>query len=199
MSPSRRAFLKGTCLGGTGLVVSVAGCTSARDGTTEPPTQEPTESPAPTGTPTQTSTASPTGGGNTVLMVTEAGGSFFDPIGLFVEPGEAVTWEIRSDAHSATAYHEDHFMAVETRIPADAAGWDSETMRGVGETFTHTFETPGTYDYFCIPHKAYGMVGRIVVGQPGGPAAGSMPPDGEVPTGAAIVERGAIPYDEFSA
>lgn len=135
----------------------------------------------------------------TIFMVTEGGGSFFDPIGLFVEPGETVTWEIQSDAHSTTAYDQEHFMATVTRIPPEAAAWDSETVRGAGETFTHTFEVRGTYDYFCIPHKAYGMVGRIVVGQPGGPAEGSMPPDGEVPASDTIVNQGAIPYDEFTA
>src|SRR2546422_629038 len=29
----------------------------------------------------------------------------------------------------------------------------------------------GVYDYFCLPHEAAGMVGRIVVGRPGGPGA----------------------------
>ncbi len=30
---------------------------------------------------------------------------------------------------------------------------------------------PGVYDYFCMPHEAAGMVGRIVVGRPVGPGA----------------------------
>ena len=33
----------------------------------------------------------------------------------------------------------------------------------------------GVYDYFCLPHEAAGMVGRIVVGRPGGP--GTLPFD----------------------
>ena len=31
----------------------------------------------------------------------------------------------------------------------------------------HTFTIPGVYDYLCMPHEAAGMVGRIVVGDPG--------------------------------
>jgi hypothetical protein len=42
------------------------------------------------------------------------------------------------------------------------------------------------------------MVGRIVVGQPGGPAAGGMPPDGKVPTSQTIVEKGVVSYESFS-
>ncbi|MFC7080300.1 plastocyanin/azurin family copper-binding protein [Halorussus caseinilyticus] len=66
-------------------------------------------------------------------------------------------------------------------------------------TFSYTFEVSGTYDYFCIPHKALGMVGRVVCGEPGGPAEGSMPPDGDVPESQAIVDRGTISYEEFAS
>ena len=34
-----------------------------------------------------------------------------------------------------------------------------------------TLIVPGVYDYYCMPHEAVGMVGRIVVGQPLGPGA----------------------------
>jgi hypothetical protein len=42
------------------------------------------------------------------------------------------------------------------------------------------------------------MVGRIVAGEPGGPAEGSMPPDGEVPESQTIVDQGAVSYSDFS-
>ena len=32
-----------------------------------------------------------------------------------------------------------------------------------GESFTTTFEEPGTYTYFCQPHRSSGMVGKVVV------------------------------------
>ena len=31
--------------------------------------------------------------------------------------------------------------------------------------FDVTLTAPGVYDYFCTPHEAAGMVGRIVVGK----------------------------------
>ena len=42
------------------------------------------------------------------------------------------------------------------------------------------------------------MVGRIVVGQPGGPAEDNPIPDGVVPESAIIVDQGAITIEEFN-
>ncbi|MFW5937619.1 MAG: plastocyanin/azurin family copper-binding protein, partial [Halanaeroarchaeum sp.] len=61
-----------------------------------------------------------------------------------------------------------------------------------------TFATEGTYDYYCMPHQSLGMVGRFVVGEPGGPADGSMPEHGDVPESSTIVEEGSVSYEAFS-
>ena len=37
-----------------------------------------------------------------------------------------------------------------------------------------TLTQEGVYDFFCIPHEHAGMVGRIIVGQPGGSPAASV-------------------------
>jgi plastocyanin len=96
----------------------------------------------------------------------------FEPATFTVAPGEEVVWYNNSArAHSVTAY--------EDGIPAAAdyfatGGYDSEAaareawdgMNGSienGEQYAHTFEVPGTYNYFCIPHERAGMVGQIVV------------------------------------
>jgi len=55
--------------------------------------------------------------------------------------------------------------------PEAAAPWDSGFLVKPGDTFEVTFTVEGVYDYFCLPHEAAGMVGRIVVGRPGGPGA----------------------------
>lgn len=119
--------------------------------------------------------------------VVKMGNDYFDPIGLYVRPGTNVRFQIEAGTHSATAYTD--------RIPSGAAPFDSGTMSEGG--FEHTFDTPGTYDYYCIPHKATGMVGRVVVGEPGGPAEATPIPDGAVPGSETIVEHGSIPADEF--
>ena len=147
---------------------------------------------------TETTGTGTTGGEETVDMVTEDSEYFFDPIGLFVEPGTTVTWNNASGSHSSTAYAESLDAADVTRIPEGAEPWNSEILSEEGATFEHTFEAEGTYDYFCIPHKQLGMVGRIVVGQPGGPAEEGSVPDGELPASQDIVDQGSISYDDFS-
>lgn len=112
---------------------------------------------------------------------------YFDPVGLHVEPGDTVRFEVAAGSHSATAYPD--------RVPEGADAFDSG-VRSDG-SFEHAFEVPGTYDHYCVPHRAVGMVGRIVVGEPGGPAEESPLPDGEVPDGEAIVEQGAIGHGQF--
>jgi plastocyanin len=130
-------------------------------------------------------------------MVTEGSDYYFDPIGLSVEPGTTITWVNEAGAHSATAYAEGTGGASVTRIPPDAEPWNSDTLSAEGATFEHSFEIQATYDYFCIPHKTLGMVGRLVVGDPGG--VQGDPPDGPVPSPQRIVEDGAVGWAEFQS
>ncbi|QLH79980.1 halocyanin [Halosimplex rubrum] len=131
-------------------------------------------------------------------MVTDGDQYYFDPIGLFVEPGTTATWVNVSGAHSTVAYAESNDQAETTRIPSDAEPWSSEVLSEADATFEHTLETTGTYDYFCGPHKSLGMIGRLVVGEPGGPATEGQPPDGELPDSQTIVDQGAVSYGDFA-
>src|SRR5215218_8108873 len=96
----------------------------------------------------------------------------FDPIGLRVAPGTTVRWVVEANVHTATAYHPAN-GGHPLRIPEHAAPWDSDYLVEPGEVFEVTLTAEGVYDYFCTPHEAAGMVGRIVVGRPGGPGATS--------------------------
>ncbi|PSQ27429.1 halocyanin [Halobacteriales archaeon QS_9_67_15] len=138
------------------------------------------------------------GGSSEVEMVTDGEEYYFDPIGLFVEPGATVAWVNVEGAHSSVAYAESVDRAETTRIPEDAEAWSSDILNEADATFEHTLETPGTYDYFCGPHKSLEMVGRLVVGEPGGPAEEGQPPDGELPDSRTVVDQGSVSYDEFS-
>jgi plastocyanin len=105
-----------------------------------------------------------------IEMRSDALGSrvWFDPIGLFVDPGTTVRWIVRENVHTATAYHprNDHHSL---RIPERAVPWDSGFLVRPGAHFDVKLTVPGVYDYYCAPHEAAGMVGRIVVGKPLGP------------------------------
>ena len=203
----RRTFIESIGIAGVG---ALAGCAapSAPDATTQGNGDDGGAGGEATATETtagEAATETTTGGGgggggapNTVEMVTEGSEYYFDPVGLFVEPGETISFVNQAGAHSSTAYAEGNGGAEVRRIPQDAEAWNSEILTESGASFDHTFEVTGTYDYFCIPHKTLGMVGRLVVGEPGGPAEGSTPPDGDVPTSETIVEQGAVSYSEFS-
>lgn len=112
------------------------------------------------------------GSGETTVDMTDD--LLFEPESITVDVGTTVVWDnVGNTAHTVTAY--------EDEIPDDAAyfasgGYDSEDAAREGwtpgdeesgdipggETYEHTFETPGTYEYFCIPHES-SMVGTIEV------------------------------------
>lgn len=100
----------------------------------------------------------------TVTMTTNDGGEHFEPHIVWVEPGGSVTWELDSGSHTTTAYAEE--TDKPQRIPDEASAWDSGTVSEEGATFEHTFETPGVYDYLCLPHETTGMIGTVIVGDP---------------------------------
>jgi plastocyanin len=117
----------------------------------------------------------------------------FDPIGLQAAPGTIVRWVVEANVHTTTAYHPAN-GGHPLRIPEHAAPWDSDYLVEPGQTFEVMLTAEGVYDYFCAPHEVAGMVGRIIVGQPGGP--GARPPGDELPPAA----RAALPsIDEIMA
>jgi plastocyanin len=107
-----------------------------------------------------------------IEMRSDALGSrvWFDPIGLQVEPGTLIRWVVRENVHTTTAYHpqnDNHSL----RIPEGAVTWDSGFLVNPGDHFEVKLTVAGVYDYYCMPHEAAGMVGRIIVGEPSGPGA----------------------------
>lgn len=109
--------------------------------------------------------------GDTPQATVEMTDSFvFDPADLSISAGTTVVWEnIGSVDHSVTAY-EDELPAGATYFAS--GGFDAEQAArdaypqgavGGGETYERTFETSGTYEYFCIPHEGVGMTGTIEV------------------------------------
>ena len=131
-------------------------------------------------------------------MVTKGNEYYFDPIGLFIEAEETVTFEIDSGSYSLTAYKKENGQASVTHIPDGAESWNSEVLSEENATSEHTLDTTGTYYFFCTSHKTLRMVGRIVAGEPGSLADGSMPPDGNVPESRMIADQGAVSYSAFS-
>ena len=96
------------------------------------------------------------------------GRNTFEPAALTVAVGERVTWGFASAGHNVCCRPADD---DETSLPADAEGFASygpdESPDGSfvprGETYEHTFDVPGQYDYVCVPHDDLGMTGTVHV------------------------------------
>jgi plastocyanin len=86
----------------------------------------------------------------------------FQPCGLLIRPDTTVTWVIESGVHTVTAYHPANGSPYHG-LPAGTTPWDSGYLLEPGAVFRQVFTREGVYDYFCRPHEAAGMVGRIVV------------------------------------
>jgi halocyanin-like protein len=96
------------------------------------------------------------------------GGAFgFGPAAVQVSPGTTVVWEWngKGGVHN---------------VVADDGSFESEMVGEAGHTFEQTFDEPGTYTYYCAPHKAMGMKGAVHVAAGGESGAGAAKP-GEVP------------------
>ena len=113
---------------------------------------------------------------------------YFNPAGLYVQPGQTVQWGALG-RRSVRCFHpslDNH----ELRIPENAKPFDSKAMGSRDGTFEFTFEVEGTYDFYSPAEEYLGMVGRIVVGKPGGP--------GEKPPGYGNREGRAVMYPDVA-
>ena len=99
----------------------------------------------------------------------------FLPERVEVTVGDEVVWGNNGTrGHTVTAYESGlpdgaTFFASGGFGSTDAAreAWSGGREGNIapGETFAHTFETPGEHRYFCIPHERKGMVGAVVVAE----------------------------------
>jgi plastocyanin len=87
----------------------------------------------------------------------------FEPASMTVPRGATVTWRNTGQvAHTVTDDPSKAVTAADAQLPPGAQAWDSGNLNP-GQTFSRTFDVPGTYKYFCQPHEAAGMLGTITV------------------------------------
>lgn len=75
-------------------------------------------------------------------------GSSFSPRNVTIQPGDTVTWTNSNQG--------------EHNVASTDAGFSSGAP-SLSWTFSHTFDSPGTFEYFCEPHRALGMTGTVTV------------------------------------
>lgn len=102
------------------------------------------------------------GGGTRVGLVD---GRRFDPDVLVVSAGTTVTFENESDeAHTVTAVDgvPEYFSSGGFGSEEQARDNLGDALIAPGDSYEVTFDEPGVYDYFCIPHQGE-MSGTIEV------------------------------------
>ena len=107
----------------------------------------------------------------------QRGQYYFDPAGLYIQKGQTVRWIAGDNGPTVTAFHPSN-SNHELRIPENAKPFDSWILARNSKrykVFELAFDVEGTYDYFAKTFEPLGMVGRIVVGRPGGPAETNAP------------------------
>ena len=76
----------------------------------------------------------------------------FSPAVLTIPAGTTVTWTNNDGGFT------------QHTVTSSTPGYNFDSgLFGAGGTFSYTFVRPGTYDYFCTPHVAFGMTGQVIV------------------------------------
>merc|ERR1712137_439676 len=83
----------------------------------------------------------------------------FYPPSITVGKGEKVEFVNNKAFPHNIVFDEDN---VPAGVDADALSHE-DYLNGPGETVSNTFDTPGTYGYYCEPHQGAGMAGTIIV------------------------------------
>lgn len=87
----------------------------------------------------------------------------FEPATVTITAGETVEWRnVSNIRHTVTADPAEANDQDHVHLPDGADPFNSGYVEP-GASWRHTFEVPGTYHYFCIPHEAAGMLGQVVV------------------------------------
>ncbi|WP_411716398.1 plastocyanin/azurin family copper-binding protein [Natronomonas sp.] len=110
------------------------------------------------------------GQSSSIQTVTMPGDLTFEPKTATIETGETVRWTNESDIeHTVTAYEDEipdeatYFASGGFESERAARNRVTEGLIAPGENYEYTFQKPGTYGYFCIPHEGSGMVGTVRV------------------------------------
>ncbi len=159
---NRRTVLRALAIAPIVLVADAAGRAALADGT-------PAASPVPCAA---TPLASP-GPAVDVQMIYDPSAAEsaeqlrFEPAQVTIKAGQTITWKNESQMpHTATGDPAQNPVATShpeyVQLPDGAEPWGSEMLQP-GDSYSHTFSTPGEYRYICIPHVLSGMRGTITV------------------------------------
>jgi len=105
---------------------------------------------------------------NTIFTVFVGQTGFsFSPSQVTLQPGDSVHWVWSSIGHTVNSGSS--CTSNNLFCSPNNTGCATNGTSGTGATYDRTFNTAGTFPYFCRPHCAFGMTGTVFVGTaPGG-------------------------------
>jgi plastocyanin len=97
----------------------------------------------------------------TTHIVEMTGDYEFVPSSLTIKQGDSVKWVLIAKDHEVASR-----TVIETTDGREGVPdglWRSDTLRTAKESFTYTFNSTGTFPYYCDSHVDLGMIGTITV------------------------------------
>lgn len=85
---------------------------------------------------------------NSTVHTITASGMLFTPSSLNVIVGDTIKWVWVDGIHTTTS----------TSIPSNSVPWSS-FLDSLHTAFSYVVTVPGTYNYYCLHHYLFGMVG----------------------------------------
>jgi len=127
------------------MIIAISGCAAQN---TKVPPGVPSNTPPAETPPAEPPTATPPGGNLGIKKDIEINGFAFSPETVTIPKGATIIWtNLDSAAHT---------------VVSDSGTEISSDSIPKGGSYTHTFNTEGTYDYHCGIHPS--MKGVIIVG-----------------------------------
>lgn len=144
---TRRQLLRGVITGG--LVIAAAPLVAACGGAPASGASKPAGG-----------DTKPAAGGTTVDMNDQ---NQYVPAQITVKKGATVTWRnVGTMVHNVQTDPTGVIDKTHAVVPAGAKTFASPMIEA-GKTWSTTFDVVGDYTYFCLPHQALGMFGKVTV------------------------------------
>ena len=89
-------------------------------------------------------------------------GFAFSPSTINIKVRDSITWTNQDSAsHTVTSDSGSELSASGLELKSDSGSELNSELLSQGESYSHTFNTPGTYSYHCTPHP--GMKAKVIV------------------------------------
>ena len=150
---------------GSGQAESPKTQTTPSQETTQPEKTTPSEKET-TATPTETEKQASAEGKevHTVLMGSDSGQLVFVPETLEIEQGETVKWVMNKVPPHNVIFEGDRVPNANKALAKEISHKKLLSSPGTSYQTTFTEDVPsGMYPYYCEPHRAAGMVGKIII------------------------------------